>query len=204
MSSWESQPTTGAEEAVIGYLAGTPALYQDKTLLHIGIGNGSVFAALGAGLRAYTGITISRPELEFFAKRFADRENARAVLANKHDDRIFASWGDNFDIIVDVNLKSFACCEKHYRATMLYYANSLSQGGFVITAQTGLDFGWYGNTAVAYTPGADTDPGMGRRRILGTDGLMKLGADLDLAVESISVPSSELRNSETLWILRKV
>jgi hypothetical protein len=203
ISCWESQLTTCAEEAVIRYLAGSSARYWDKTLLHVGIGNGALFASIGAELRAFTGITISRPELEFFAKRFAGMKNARAILANKHDERVFDSIGNHFDIIVDVNLKSYACCEKHFGVTMLYFANCLSRGGMLVTAESGLEFGWAGNTAVAYTPGADTDPRTSRHRILGADGLAQLGIDLNLAVESVPVQFSGRCNTETLWVLTK-
>lgn len=204
ITSYEAQLTTCAEEAVIRYLAESPARYRDKTLLHVGIGNGSLFTAIGAGLRAYTGITISRPELEIFRQTFVDRENVRTILANKHDERLFDSIGDHFDIIVDVNLKSFACCEKHFQATMLYFANSLSPGGIAITAQSGIDFGWAGNTAMAYTPGADTNPMMSQHRILGAEGLARLCPDLDLTVSSVLMQPSGRCDAETLWILTKV
>jgi len=204
ISCWEARPTTCDEEAVITYLVASPGRYYNKTLLHIGIGNGSLFASTGANLDAYTGITISCPELESFKDRFADKKNARAILANKHDERLFDLIGYSFDIIVDVNLKSFACCEKHFRSTMRYFGNCLTRGGMLITAERGLNFGWAGNIAVAHTPGADTNPAASVNRILGPDGFVRLGADLDLAVETVSVPPNERCTAETLWIFRKV
>ncbi len=203
VSNWESKVTTCAEQAVIRYLAESPALYWGKRLLHVGIGNGALFASIGAELRSFTGITISRPELECFRQRYGKLETARTLLVNKHDDRLFHSIGDHFDVIVDVNLKSFACCEKHFQKTMVYFANSLSLGGILITAQSGIDFGWAGNTAVAYTPGADTNPLMCRHRVLGARGLGRLASELDLTVDSIPMKPTATCDAETLWILRK-
>ena len=168
VSSWESKSTTCAEQAVIRYLTQGPTHYRDKSLLHVGIGNGELFAATGAALRAFTGITISRPELEHFRQRFPAAQNARTILANKYDERSLRSIGGDFDIIVDVNLKSFACCEKHFQVTMAYLARSMAPGARLLTAQSGLDFGWAGNTAVAYTLGADPQPEMSSHRVLGT------------------------------------
>jgi hypothetical protein len=203
-SSWESKPTTCAEQAVIRYLVQWPDRYRGKSLLHVGVGNGALFAATKAALGAFTGVTISRPELDKFNREFGGLPNARVVLANKHDDRVFDAIGDRFDIIVDVNLKSFACCEKHFGRTMTYFARSLSQGGSLITAQSGLDFGWAGNTAVAYTPGADTNPLMSAHRVLGADGLLRLSVDLGLAARSLVIEPNSACEAETLWMLEKV
>lgn len=204
ISSWESKATTCAEQAVIRYLTQVPARCRDKRLLHVGLGNGELFASTRAELRAFTGVTISRPEIDSVRQKFPAVENARIILANKHDERFFESIGDEFDIIVDVNLKSFACCEKHFQATMTYLARSLSPGGILVTAQSGLDFGWAGNTAVAYTPGADTRPMMSGHRILGADGLLQLSIDLGLEAHSVPVAPGGTCEAETLWICRKV
>lgn len=203
ISNWESKATTCAEQAVIRYLCDRPPLHREKKLLHVGIGNGALFAAVGEGLAAFTGITISRPELDHFQRRFQRRPTVVTLLANKHDERSFASIGGRFDVIVDVNLKSFACCEKHFRRMMQYFAEALSPGGILITAQSGLDFGWAGNTAVAFTPGADTDPSSAEHRILRADGLVELAAQFGLQAHRMSVPPSATCEAETLWILGK-
>lgn len=202
-SSWESKETTCAEQAVIRYLVEEPSRYREKTLLHVGIGNGGLFEAIGRELKAYTGITISRPELDCFRRQFPDSKNARTALVNKHDERFFGSMGGDFDIIVDVNLKSFACCEKHFRATMSYFARALTCGGKLVTAQSGLDFGWAGNTAVAYTPGADTRPFMSHHRALRIEGLRRLAADLNLKADSVPLEPCGSCDAETIWILEK-
>lgn len=202
-SSWESKSTTCAERAVIRYLTEVPSRHRGKALLHVGIGNGALFAATGSGLRSFTGITISRPELDQFQRTFNNAANAHVILANKHDERTFASIGEGFDLIVDVNLKSFACCETHFMGTMLYFAQSLRPRGQVLTAQSGLDFGWGGNTATAYTPGADPDPRLSAQRILGAAELANLSVDLGLTLQRVRVPGTFECNAETLWILEK-
>ena len=203
ISGWESKSTTCAEQAVIGYLTKVPSRYRDKTLLHVGIGNGALFGAMGAELRTFTGITISRPELDQVRTRFKDAASARTLLANKHDERFFPSIGGDFDLIVDVNLKSFACCEKHFRTTMQFFASSLTPGGTLMTAQSGLEFGWAGNFARAHTPGAATTAVASDHRVLGADGLAKLSVELGLALHSLPVEATSVCKAETLWLLEK-
>jgi hypothetical protein len=203
ISSWESQPTTSAEAAVIDYLRQRPALYAGKTLLHVGIGNGSLFEALGGDVEIYVGVTISNPELRLFEERFGAHQQARAILANKHDAREFFRIGSTFDIIVDVNLKSFTCCERHFDATMTYYASCLTPQGMIITAESGVMFGWKGNTNVAHTPGAGSSALDAERRILGIDGLAQLGARHGLDVAAVTVGAMPESGGETLWILRR-
>jgi hypothetical protein len=165
------------------------------------VGNGELYAATRAQLGTYTGVTISRPELDHFGKRFKDAANARTLLANKHDERLLPSIGGNFDLIVDVNLKSFACCERHFRTTMLFFAGSLTSRGKLITAQSGLEFGWAGNTATAHTPGADTNPAVSAHRLLGVKGLTNVSQELGLTLRNVAVKGTSECNAEMLWVL---
>jgi hypothetical protein len=201
ISSWESQPTTSAETAVISYLKRRPALYVGKTLLHVGIGNGSLFKAIGEDVEIYVGVTISIPELRLFEEWFAEQKQARAILANKHDPREFSRIGSAFDIIVDVNLKSFACCERHFDATITYYASCLKPQGMIVTAESGVVWGWQGNTNVAHTPGAGSNALDAEHRVLGVDGLVQLGARYCLDLAAVTVGATQASGSETLWIL---
>lgn len=202
VSAWESKPTTCAERAVIAYLTETKPRCRGKNLLHVGLGNGSLFKATRAELRSFVGITISEPELQEFRRRFGDASEARILLANKHDPRFFAAIGSEFDVIVDVNLKSYACCEKHFHETMSFFGHSLAEGGTLLTAQSGLEFGWAGNTAVAHTPGADASA-YAQDRVLGVDGLQGLATKLGLRCRRLQIEPGGGCSAETLWILEK-
>jgi hypothetical protein len=205
VSSWEAKPTTEAETAVIAFLQQRPQLYAGKRLLHVGVGNCSLPAALADDLAAYVGLTISLPEQRLFEEKFAATEHTRLLLANKYDPRDYSMIEGLFDLIIDVNLKSFACCEKHFGQLMALYTERLKSGATLITAESGVLFGWAGNTNVAHTPGAQLDPSLAWDRALGLDGLERLSRSFGLHLTCV-VPAAisyAPAAMEKLWLLRK-
>jgi hypothetical protein len=205
ISSFESQPTTGAETAVIAFLQQRPQLYAGKRVLHVGVGNCSLPAALADDLGAYVGLTISLPEQRLFEEKFAATEHMRVLLANKYDPREYSRIEGFFDLIIDVNLKSFACCEKHFNQLMALCTERLKSGATLITAESGVLWGWAGNTNMAYTPGAQLDPSLAEDRVLGLDGLEGLSQSfgLDLTCVVPAAISDGPAGMDKLWLLRK-
>jgi hypothetical protein len=191
ITSWESLPTSPAEAAVIEFLKSQPQRYVGKRLLHVGIGNSSLPTEFAADLAQYTGITISLPEIALFDKKFAGVENAEVLLLNKYDPRMYTKLHGEFDIIIDTLLKSFACCEKHFRLMMEFFASILRSGGTLLTTEAGTLRGWKGNTKVAHTPGAQVDPSIGEFRILGLDNLRCLGERFGLTLNSVKISNSQ-------------
>ena len=96
ISSYESQPTSGAEVAIIAFLKSEPQRYLGKRLLYVGVGNSSLPTEFVADLAQYTGITISLPEIALFEQKFAGAENAKAVLLNKYDPRMYVKLRGEF------------------------------------------------------------------------------------------------------------
>jgi hypothetical protein len=205
ISSWESQPTTEAETAVIAFLEQRPQLYAGKRLLHVGVGNCSLPVALVDDLAAYVGLTISLPEKRLFEEKFAATGHMRVLLTNKYDPRDYSRIDDFFDLIIDVNLKSFACCEKHFNQLMALCTERLKSGATLITAESGVLWGWAGNTNVAHTPGAQVDPSLAEDRVLGLDGLKRLSRNFGLDLTWV-VPAAigyAPAAMEKLWLLSK-
>lgn len=188
ITNWESEPTSGAELAIMMRLKANRRSYAGKRMLHVGVGNCSLPLAFAPRLAHYVGVTISQPELQLFERRCANLSNARAFMFNKYDPRAYPSLSGEFDIIIDTLLKSYACCEKHFLDMMGFYAAKLSVGGVLLTTETGVMFGWSGTTQRAFTPGAQTDPGLRRFRVLGVDGLERLAEQLNLEVTSAIAP----------------
>ena len=204
VSSWESKPTTEAETAVIAFLQQRPQLYAGKRLLHVGVGNCSLPAALADALAAYVGLTVSLPETQLFVEKFATTEHCKVLLVNKYDSRHYSKIEGCFDLIVDVNLKSFACCEKHFDQLMALYAERLNSAGTLITAESGVVFGWAGNTNVAHTPGAQLAPDVAADRVLGLDGLERVSRSFGLDLTCVPAAICEAPGAvEKLWLLRK-
>jgi hypothetical protein len=191
ITSWELLPTSPAETAVMAFLKSEPQRYLGKRLLHVGIGNSSLPTEFAADLAQYIGITISLPEIALFEKKFAGVENAKALLLNKYDPRMYTRLHGEFDIIIDTLLKSFACCEKHFGQMMDFFASILKSGGTLLTTEAGTLRGWKGNTKVAYTPGAQVDPSIGDFRVLRPDDLRCLCDRLGLTMNSVRISNSQ-------------
>ncbi len=205
ISSFESQPTSEAEAAIIAFLRSEPQRHVGKRLLHVGVGNSSLPFEFVADLAEYVGITISLPELELFEQECAGIENASAMLANKYDPRAYAGITGQFDIIIDTVLKSYACCEKHFDRMMEFFASKLTIRGTLITTESGVQWGWKGNTKRAYTPGAQIDPSIGKYRVLGRDNLERLGERLGLALSAVKTSVSKLEDGadDSVLVLTK-
>jgi hypothetical protein len=192
ITNWEALPTSGAELAIMAFLKSQPQYCVGKRLLHVGIGNSAFPIAFAADLAEYVGITISLPEIALFEGRLAGIKNAAAVLVNKYDPRMYLKIPGDFDIIVDTLLKSYACCEKHFEQMMEFFASKLTSRGTLITTEAGVLWGWRGNTSRAFTPGAQADPSIAKFRVLGEDGLGRLGERLGLTMSSVKVPDAQV------------
>ena len=203
ISAHESLPTSGAEVAVIAFLKSEPRRYVGKRLLHVGVGNSCFPIKFAADLAEYVGITISLPEIALFEERCAGIANATAILLNKYDQRMYMKIHGDFDIIVDTLLKSYSCCEKHFELMMEFFASKLRSGGMLITTETGVHWGWKGNTSRAYTPGAQIDPSIGKFRVLGLDNLGRLCERLGLSMRSVNVPIEPAVNDHIIVLTRK-
>ena len=204
-SNYEAQPTSGADLAVMAFLRARPEFYTGKRLLHVGVGNSEFPIGFVQGLAAYVGLTISIPELSQFDDRLAGQPNATALLMNKYDPGAYGRLSGEFDIIVDTLLKSMACCEKHFHGMMEFFAAKLSHGGALLTTETGVLWGWHGNTHRGYTPGAQKAPDIARYRVLGIDGLQMFADRLGLSVSSaeVAVPGADPPTTDRVLILTK-
>jgi hypothetical protein len=190
ISCYEDQPTSGAELAIMAFLTSEPWRYAGRRLLHVGVGNCSFPLAFCPTVAEYVGITISLPEIVSFERKLANIKNARAFLLSKYDPRSYSLLEGEFDVVVDTLLMSVACCEKHFQQMMTFFAAKLKTGGMLITTQTGVEWGWKGNTKRAYVPGAQLDPAIGQYRILTRDGLRSIGERLGLGFAAVRVAGS--------------
>ena len=205
ISCYETQPTSEAELAIMIFLKSEPRRYAGTRLLHVGVGNCSFALEFGASLKEYVGITISLPEMELFEQKLSHFENVKAFLLNKYDPRSYGLLDGQFDIIVDTLLKSVACCDKHFDQMMMFFASKLPIGGMLITTETGLQWGWKGNTKRAYIPGAQLDPSVGKFRVLMRDGLKRIGEPLGLRLTAVTIPGSLIGGADDdVLILTKV
>jgi hypothetical protein len=204
ISCYENEPTTTAEEAIMAFLKSEPERYLGKRLLHVGVGNGKLAAQLSPNLSRYFGITISVPEKEAFDRRSWTPTTTVEIL-NKHDARMYNLVDGLFDLVIDINLKAFTCCHKHFDDMISFFAEKLCDNGSIITTETGLWFGWPGNTKRAFTPGAQTEPSVAASRVLGYEGLLNIARRFQLSLKSYPPPQTDvqLEPGEKIWVLTK-
>jgi hypothetical protein len=171
ITNWETMPTSRAESTIIAWLKAHPERYRGRRLLHAGIGNSELPAAFGHDLGDYVGFTISMPEVRRFHELFPESPHMRCILMNKYDPRMHGAVAGAFDVVVDTLLKGYTCCERHFHDMLDWYAARLAHGGAIVTTENGLRWGWPGNQARAYTPGAQTEPTIAAARTMAHDEL---------------------------------
>lgn len=181
---YENMPTTLAELAIMKWLRQNENLYINKPVFHIGTGNGEFIKLLERSIVVDT-LTISGLEKE--KTDAMNMAHVNTYLINKHNMTELSRLTNSYDLIIDVNLKSFACCNNDFDMFFEFLLLKLNEGGKIITAMTGVDFGWNGNKNRAYTPGSDRVDPESNFRVLGWEGLMTLSEKYNLKIEKIKV-----------------
>ena len=135
---WEDRDVTNDELDIIKFINDTKNIKFDK-ILHIGIGN-SYFANKLVQKSNITGITISKKEI--FKAESLNLSSYKFFLCDKYSLEFneFAKK-NKFDIIVDVNLKSYSCCKISFNFMMENIFNLMERGSMLITSRNGMR--WY-------------------------------------------------------------
>jgi hypothetical protein len=130
-NGWLGKSTTPDEEEVSDWVARHPSL---ERILHVGVGNASLRQRFG--IRVKQALTKDGAEA-----RHAEKLGLTTLLCNKYDIASYA--GDlraPFDCIVDVNIRSYSCCDVHFREYMDLMRKSLEPKGVLLTNRRGLDY----------------------------------------------------------------
>jgi hypothetical protein len=109
-----------------------------STILHVGVGNSSMAARFASRVQMIDGITMSANE-----KSHADSlaiPNYRVFVVNKYSREFARTISLKYDLIIDNNLASFACCKFHFYTMLDSYVSSLKVNGRILTEQTGMDW----------------------------------------------------------------
>jgi hypothetical protein len=118
------------------FLEGQPL--AGKRLLHVGIGNSSFARRFAGRCRMVEGLTVSAAERADALGLIREIPNYRTRLLNKYEVRLAAAFDEPFDLIVDNNLASYACCKHHFYLMLESYALLLRQGGELYTHALGM------------------------------------------------------------------
>jgi hypothetical protein len=105
-------------------------------ILHVGIGNSSVYKMFQDVAGRIDGITIMDSEIEV-AKDYIHLPTQYVIHKfNKYDITQFKTmWG--FDFIIDNNLKQHACCQQHWEEYFTCILNKIHVSGMLITHEQG-------------------------------------------------------------------
>ncbi len=112
-----------------------PGLLEPTTrLLHVGVGCSDLAARFAADVARIDGVTVLVDEAERAAS--LRLPTYRVWRFNKHGPAL-ATLPGPYDLVVDNNPGSFACCVRHFRGTMATYAALLAPGGRLVTEERG-------------------------------------------------------------------
>lgn len=134
---WENRKVTTDEIEIVDFLNANERSANLK-ILHIGIGNSYVASNIKK-YKKIDGITISTNEIKHAKKLnlndyniyFLNKFSHKAFLLNKFD---------YYDIIIDVNLKSFSCCNSAFTDLFSNYIRMLNKNGKIITGKQGMNW----------------------------------------------------------------
>jgi len=129
---WLGREPTEDEQEVVAWLKRRATVASH--MLHVGVGTALLSREFGG--RVAQGLT----------KDGAEAKNARSMdldvlICNKYDVLPYKNLLKNpFDCIVDVNVRSYACCDTHFSEYMDVMLESLTPGGMLLTSRRGLDY----------------------------------------------------------------
>ena len=130
-NGWLGKPVTPDEQEVSDWIARHLSLQR---ILHVGVGNASLRQRFG--IRVAQALTKDGGE----AKN-AEKLRLPTLICNKYDIASYAAeLRAPFDCIVDVNIRSYACCDVHFREYIELMRKSLSPRGVLLTNRRGLGY----------------------------------------------------------------
>jgi len=132
---WEDRTVTTDELDIIKFLDNNKDI-KFKSVLHVGIGN-SYFAKKFASRFNITGISISQKEIT--KGKAMNLKNYQAYLIDKYSTQFKDFLDKNtFDLIIDTNLKSYACCQETFEFMINNIFQSINPNGMLITSINGM------------------------------------------------------------------
>jgi len=133
---WSLRESTPDQQRIEAFLENRNL--KGTFLLHVGVGNSGFAKKFCPRTEGIDGITIQPAEVD--KGRQMNIPRYRIFLLNKFSPDIFRLLGRKYDLIVDNNPSSFACCRKHFYTMLKSYCRLLKGGGLILTDKLGL--GW--------------------------------------------------------------
>ena len=134
-SYWESNKVTSDEKYILNFLQNKISINKKK-ILHVGVGN----SYIGENLKNFyriDGVSLSGSEIINAQKKKI--KNYKIYFLNKFSKRtLFNKKLSHYDIIIDVNLKSYACCDIAFNHLFKQYLKMLKPKGIILSGKNGM------------------------------------------------------------------
>ncbi len=128
---WLHREPTADEVEVAGWMRSKRGF---RKVLHVGVGNCLLTRRFGAAVAQ--GISKDGREVAHAATLGLD-----VLLCNKYNVVAYRErLRSPFDLVVDVNIRSYACCDSHFRDYMSLMLDALNSRGILVTSTRGLDY----------------------------------------------------------------
>lgn len=133
-SYWEDKKETQDEREILSFI--NNSFKDGQKILHVGIGNS--YIAKNLSQKNYiTGITISKNEIN--TAKNLNLINYNFFFQNKYaENNILDKITNLYDIIIDINLKSYSCCNNSFQTLFHRYKKNLTKKGIIVTSFTGM------------------------------------------------------------------
>ena len=134
---WENRNATNDEVEIVSFL-NERFESQKISILHVGIGNSYVASKLNL-FSKIDGISISNNEI--ILANNLNIKNYKGYFFNKLENNVFSNdLFTKYDVIIDVNLKSYCCCESSFKKLFNDYSSMLNMNGTIITGKKGMNW----------------------------------------------------------------
>tara|TARA_B100002003_G_scaffold229978_1_gene239776 strand:- start:365 stop:1033 length:669 start_codon:yes stop_codon:yes gene_type:complete len=134
-SYWESNKVTSDEKYIFNFLQNKISINKKK-ILHVGIGNSYIEENL-KNFNRIDGVSLSGSEIINGQKK--NIKNYKIYFLNKFSKKtLFNNKLSHYDIIIDVNLKSYACCDIAFNHLFKQYLKMLKPKGIIISGKNGM------------------------------------------------------------------
>ena len=136
-SYWEEKDVTNEEKDILIYINKRKSFLNNR-ILHVGVGNSFLARNLNENFHI-EGISISNNEIQIAHN--LKKENYKCYFQNKYSkDNILDSKNEIFAMIIDINLKSYSCCDAAFVKLIERYKKILLSGGIIITSIAGMNW----------------------------------------------------------------
>jgi len=129
------------QQSINKYLERIKDLFIGKKALHIGIGTSTIFTKFNDIFSRIDGITVMDSEIDVAKQYIIPHQRGKSEYVvhkfNKYNIKNFDFLDSEYSVIIDNNLKHYACCNHHWEKFYKCIIGKLEMGGVLLTHTQG-------------------------------------------------------------------